>query len=199
MILISLLLKLQDIDIGILKAIFENRNPLYDPVLLAITNTAAVLAFGIPVVLLILSLIRKNSVFRQDALLMLIPVALSAIVANILKYAIDLPRPYEIYPFIEKLSVGGSPSFPSGHTADAFAFATATGLVYRKWFVVIPCFIWASLVGYSRMSLGVHFPTDVVGGAFIGALCATAYIWIAKRQLRVEAQAKKSKQEVPIE
>jgi membrane-associated phospholipid phosphatase len=166
-----------------LKVIFESRNPVYDPILVGITNTAAVLAFGIPGVMLIISMIRGNSVLRREALLILIPVAISAIVANVLKYAIDLPRPYEIYPFIKKLSVGGSPSFPSGHTADAFAFATAACLVYRKWVVLIPCLIWASVVGYTRMSLGVHFPSDVLGGAIVGIVSAYAYQWVDTRFL----------------
>jgi len=105
----------------------------------------------------------------------LISVGVSAVVANILKYSIDLPRPFEVYPYIEKLSSGGSPSFPSGHTADAFAFAIAVSLAYPKWQILLPSLFWASLVGYSRMSLGVHFPSDVAAGALIGVICA----WIA--------------------
>ena len=171
-----------DIDIGILKAIYENRNPAFGSIFIAITNSTAAIAFGIPLMMLIFAVIKKDTVLRRNALLMLIPVALSAIVANILKYSIDLPRPYEIYPYIRKLSVGGSPSFPSGHTADAFAFATIAGLVYRKWFIIIPGLIWAALVGYSRMSLGVHFPSDVLAGALIGAVCSFVYYWFEKRK-----------------
>lgn len=182
MVLMNLLQNFQDIDIRILKAIFENRDPNFDPFMLAITNTTAILAFGIPVTMLIISLIKKNTELRRNALLILIPVVISAIVANILKYAIDLPRPYEIYPFIQKLSVGGSPSFPSGHTADAFAFAVAAALVFRKWFLILPCLLWASLVGYSRMSLGVHFPSDVLAGALIGSICAFAYYLFVNRK-----------------
>ena len=52
----NLLQNLQDLDIGILKVIFESRNPLHDPILVGITNTAALLAFGIPGVMLIMIL-----------------------------------------------------------------------------------------------------------------------------------------------
>jgi len=125
--------------------------------------------------LLIFSGLTKNPGLAKKAAVIFISVAFSAIVANILKYTIDLPRPYELYPFIEKLGRGGSPSFPSGHTADAFAFFTAVSLMHRKWFVVVPCLVWALLVGYSRMSLGVHFPSDVLAGALIGTTSSFAF------------------------
>lgn len=173
---------LHNLDIGILKGIFENRIPILDPFFIFITNTAAVIAFGVPIILLLIAFYKKIPGLQQNALKILIPVAISAIIANILKYAIDLPRPYEIYPFILKLSSGGSPSFPSGHTTDAFAFAVAVSLVYPKWYIIIPGLIWASLVGYSRMSLGVHFPSDVLGGALIGAASTYSYFLFAKRK-----------------
>jgi membrane-associated phospholipid phosphatase len=170
---------LKDFDIGILKPIYENRNPVFDFTFKLITNTTALLAFGIPAVFLIISLIKKDPVVHRRALVILISVAISAILANILKYIVDLPRPYQVYPFIHKLSVGGSPSFPSGHTADAFAFAIAAALAFRKWYITLISLAWAAMVGYSRMYLGVHFPTDVIAGALIGAICSLAcYIFI---------------------
>jgi len=180
--LFSLMQNLHKLDIGILRGIYENRIPVLDSTFIFITNSTAAIAFGIPIILLLIAFKKKISQLQHEALLMLIPVALSAIIANILKYAFDLPRPYEIYPFILKLSTGGSPSFPSGHTADAFAFAVAVSLIYPKWYIILPGLIWASLVGYSRISLGVHFPSDVLGGAFIGGTSALSYILFAKRK-----------------
>jgi membrane-associated phospholipid phosphatase len=51
----------------------------------------------------------------------------------------------------------------------AFAAATTISLQYPKWYVIAPAFIYASGVGYSRMYLGVHYPTDVLAGAVLGA------------------------------
>lgn len=180
--LLSVMQNLHAADIGLLRAIYENRNPVFDTTFIVITNSAAAIAFGIPVIMLLIAMFRKIAGLRRNALLLIMPVALSAIVANILKYIIDSPRPFVIYPFIVKLSSGGSPSFPSGHTADAFAFAVAVCLVYPKWYTIIPGLIWASLVGYSRMSLGVHFPSDVLAGAIIGSAFAIAYIIIARKK-----------------
>ena len=180
--LLSCIQNLQNLDIGILKGIFENRIPGLDFVFVFITNSAAAVAFGVPLIMLLMALQKKISELRHKALMLLIPVAVSAIIANILKYIFDTPRPYEVYSFIYKLSVGGSPSFPSGHTADAFAFVVAISLVYRKWYIIVSGLIWASLVGYSRMYLGVHFPSDVLGGAFIGAACSYSYMTYTKRK-----------------
>jgi len=172
---------LQNLDIELLTRIYQNRVQWLDSGFVVFTDSAGLIAFGVPAVLLLTSFFTKNAAARRDALRILIPVAISAIVANILKYATDLPRPYEIYSFIVKLSVGGSPSFPSGHTVDAFAFAVAVGLVYRKWYFTFPSLIWAVLIGYSRMCLGVHFPSDVLAGAIIGAFFASTYQWVEKK------------------
>ena len=182
MVALQLVQEFKDLDINILKTIFESRNPAFDIFLRLITNSAAALAFGIPGIWLMVALIKKDQANKRRALQLLLPVALSAIIANLLKYTIDLPRPYELYPFIHKLSVGGSPSFPSGHTADAFAFATAVSLMYRKWIVVVVMLAWATFVGYTRMALGVHFPSDVLAGAVIGAMCSYAVYFYMHRK-----------------
>ena len=61
-------------------------------------------------------------------------------------------------------------SFPSGHAASAFAFATGVGSVLPV--DAIPIRALASLVAYSRVHTGVHYPADVVAGAFLGTTIA---------------------------
>ena len=63
-----------------------------------------------------------------------------------------------------------SSSFPSGHTASAFAFATGVGQVSPS--LSAPLRAVATLVGYSRVHTGVHYPADVLAGAFIGVTAA---------------------------
>ena len=75
------------------------------------------------------------------------------------------------------VTMPASHSFPSGHTAAAFAFATGAGRVL-PW-TTPPLAILATLVGYSRVHTGVHYPLDVM----VGALCGVALATVSDRAL----------------
>jgi membrane-associated phospholipid phosphatase len=105
-------------------------------------------------------------------------IGLSVAVAGLISYIIKniglVPRPYEIDSRIVQWSVGGGFSFPSGHTTEAFAAAAAITFLFPKWRVALPVFFWASLVAFSRIYLGVHYPFDVLGGMAIGTTTSYA-------------------------
>jgi undecaprenyl-diphosphatase len=61
-------------------------------------------------------------------------------------------------------------SFPSGHTAAAYLFACM--ILYFYPLFALPCFIWATAIGMSRVLLGVHYPSDLIAGALLGSACA---------------------------
>ena len=61
-------------------------------------------------------------------------------------------------------------SFPSGHASAAFMIAVICSFYYPSIFLLLLC--WASLVGFSRVTLGVHFPTDIVAGMSLGISAA---------------------------
>ena len=159
----------QNLDIDLLKKINVNRNMTLDPAFKTITNSAVPISIATPVVIYSIGLIQKDSLMKQKALFIGETFLASAFVTIALKEIIKRERPYVNHPEIIPHSLEGSYSMPSGHTSTAFATATSLSMAYPKWYVVVPSFVWASSVGYSRMHLGVHYPSDVLIGALVGS------------------------------
>lgn len=67
---------------------------------------------------------------------------------------------------------GGLFGFPSCHAANTFALATFLSMTIKRRAFIIGIFIWAVLVSYSRMYLGVHYPMDILVGGSIGTCLA---------------------------
>lgn len=65
---------------------------------------------------------------------------------------------------------GGRYGFPSSHAANTFALAAITSLIFRRWKFAIIVYLWALIICYSRIYLGVHYPGDILGGLVIGTL-----------------------------
>ncbi|MDP4278263.1 MAG: phosphatase PAP2 family protein [Bacteroidota bacterium] len=164
----------QNIDINLLRDINLNRNESFDGVFKLLTNTAAPISAGIPVGMLGVGLIKGDSALTRHAIVIGASVVSSAMITLAMKAIVKRPRPFTTYSDIEKLTSGGGYSFPSGHTSGAFSLATSLSLDYPKWYVIIPSYVWASAVGYSRMDLGVHYPSDILMGAVVGA--GSAYL-----------------------
>jgi undecaprenyl-diphosphatase len=94
-----------------------------------------------------------------------------------LKHGIKRDRPCEVLSGVHpRVSPSDLFSFPSGHTAAAFLMATLIGHFFPV--LLVPVYIWALLVGVSRICLGVHYPSDILAGLFIGVLCAFAGIMV---------------------
>ncbi len=176
----------QNTDIELLRDINLNRNKNLDGGFQFISNTTGIVSFGIPSVVLGTGLIMNDSTIKHKGLLLGTSLILTSGITVIMKYSINRERPFKTYPDIEKMSSAGSKSFPSGHTSEAFSTATSLSLAFPKWYVIAPSYLWASSVGYSRMHLGVHYPSDVAVGALVGAgsafLCYKAQKWLNKKR-----------------
>jgi membrane-associated phospholipid phosphatase len=164
----------QSLDIRILRSINSSETLPSDKFFQFMSNSDAYIVFGIPAGMGTVGLIKHDDQLFRNACVTMAAAALNSGVTLALKYSINRQRPFITYPDIAKKSKGGSPSFPSGHTSSAFATATSLSLAYPKWYIIVPAFTWAGTVGYSRMALGVHYPSDVLCGALIGA--GSAYL-----------------------
>lgn len=78
-------------------------------------------------------------------------------------------RPYLALGF-EPLTLEVLPSFPSGHTIFFFALAMATWYIHQRFAVFL--FVCGALAGVARIAAGVHYPSDIIGGAVLGILAA---------------------------
>ncbi len=133
----------------------------------------------IPIVLFLLSLAiwggKKGRIVV--GLVLLVFILSDQLSVNVFKPFFSRARPYIIFPNISPL-VESAPkySFPSTHASNIFAVMTLLSYYYRK-FLPLNLFI-ACIVSFSRIYVGVHYPSDIVAGAILGIACASLVIGI---------------------
>jgi undecaprenyl-diphosphatase len=168
------------LDQNILYWIQENiRNEFLTPIIIFITRLGNS-AFIWLVTSLVLIGVKK---YRKSGITLLLSlIVASLLVDDILKKVFCRPRPFyamtELSTLIPK---PGSYSFPSGHTTTAFAAATVIMLCLPRNYGIFG-YILAGLIGFSRLYLGVHYPSDVLAGILLGILIGVVTYQIMKRQ-----------------
>jgi membrane-associated phospholipid phosphatase len=170
----------QNLDVNILKSI----NPMYPDSQYWIQTSSSV--YWLPGIIAIGSLgygyMSKDNTVRNNGYELIISIGISQLISELLKLTVNRERPADRYPYeIFVSSATHGSSFPSGHTAAAFATATTLALEYRKWYIVVPAYLWAGSVAYSRMYLGKHYPTDVLAGIVIGVGSSYLSRWLKKK------------------
>jgi membrane-associated phospholipid phosphatase len=156
------------------------RNDAETKQMLFLSNSLGYVAYSVPVALMVGGIVRHDSEMRQNALYVGSSAAVTLGATLLIKTIFKRRRPFVQNLKIVSVYNAGSTSFPSGHSSTSFAVATALSRAYPKWYVIVPSYIWAGSVGYSRMYLGVHYPSDVFGGALLG----TTTSWLLRPAIK---------------
>ncbi|PTQ95626.1 membrane-associated phospholipid phosphatase [Mucilaginibacter yixingensis] len=150
---------------------------LADAIFPYITN----LGDGLAVVLL--GLIMALFSLRK-AFLLLTAYGFTALVAQVLKYIFDLPRPYLYFKtqvahmhLVKGVYMLSYHSFPSGHTVTAFSACITLAYLFRNKWLDVLMLIVAILIGYSRMYLSEHFFEDVTAGSAVGVFATLFWLY----------------------
>jgi membrane-associated phospholipid phosphatase len=179
-------------DQQVLIKLMENRNNGGIKYYQRISNTTQMVSALIPASVLAAGLVSNDKMTLKKGLYLAESAAAATFISYGMKYTFQRQRPFLANPNIIAVGSGSSPSFPSGHTSVAFASATSLTIAYPKWYVAVPAYAWAASVGYSRMYLGVHYPSDVLAGAVIGAgsawLMYKANKWLFKKKPELRPQ-----------
>jgi len=134
---------------------------------------------------------------RQQGLALLYSFLISGLIVQLIKNLVDSPRPKLFFEsgqylhFIDGVSLANNSSFPSGHTATAFAIATVMALMMKDKTLQVLILIAAVLVGYSRIYLAQHFLLDVMIGAAIGSSSGILAVYLAKNVKGIKRSFKK--------
>jgi len=165
-------------DFKVLQKIETWRTPEETKLLRTLSDINNYVNAAVPLGLLTAGIINHDKDMRQNALYVATSTASTAVFNLLLKKLIKRPRPFLIHASLTPVYKPGEYSFPSGHTSASFSTATALAMSYPKWYVIVPSFLWAGTVGYSRMYLGVHNPSDVAAGAVLGSATALGFSFI---------------------
>lgn len=181
----------QNFDIDLVKSINQNESTFKNNFFDGVSQGVTVFNIAAPLGVLSAGLIRHDKPLQLHAAYMAGGYLLSTLITQSTKRIVQRDRPFITYSFITKRGDGGGYSFPSGHTSAAFCTATSLSLLFPKWYVIAPAYAYAATVGYARMYEGVHYPTDVLAGAIVGAGSAwvayKAEKWMHKRSVAKKA------------
>jgi undecaprenyl-diphosphatase len=163
-----------------LNAFFLHHDDIEDPVVLY-ANAAELLFLAMLVGAFVLVGGHRRRDTRRAAVAAGISAAVALAIGSVISGIVDRPRPFVADPSAVHLFAkhAADPGFPSDHATAAFAIAVALLLRKRAWGAIV--LIFAAILAVGRVAMGVHYPSDVLGGAALGSLVAMALWWAPLR------------------
>ncbi|MFZ4590082.1 MAG: phosphatase PAP2 family protein [Ignavibacteria bacterium] len=174
------------IDVKIFRAINNVRNGFSNTVIPITDKSVLPVSVALPLGLMGISRIKDNYYDENSGVLLLLSEITSAGVTFGMKQIFKRERPFVTLSNVYHNKYNSPTdrySFPSGHTATAFSMATSLTLRYPdKPAIIVISYLYAAITGYGRMYLGVHYPSDILGGMLIGSGSA-ALIYSLRKEI----------------
>lgn len=171
--------RLVELDVSLFQWINGHHAPPLDLVMKALSYGTELFALWWAVILVLLFLGKR---FRRTAAALAVTLVVQgAIVDGAMKHVARRERPYKAVEEARQMGVPwGGYSFPSGHASSCFAAATVLSSAFPAAAPLL--FLFAVTVAYSRVYLGMHYPSDVLTGAVIGILIALAVLRLFRKR-----------------
>ena len=171
-----------DIDQQLFMALNHFRADWMDPVMLFLSAKKVWIPLYVAIIGVIIYRYRKQAIIYVLCLVLSVVLA-DQITSGLMKPGFARYRPCHEPALKENVltpgKCGGKYGFASSHAANTFAVAACMFFLFRdKKYYRAALFIWAALVSYSRIYLGVHYPLDILTGAAIGIGCGYLWYWI---------------------
>jgi undecaprenyl-diphosphatase len=172
-------------DASVLHALngFLFRHDAVEDPLVTYVNLAEILFLAMLVLAFLFAGGQRRAETRRTAVAAGLSAGLGLAAAKVISTIVDRPRPFVTHPDAVHLFTrhAADPGFPSDHATAAFAIGVAIFLRNRAWGTVV--LVAAAVLSVGRVAMGVHYPTDVIGGAVLGTLAAFVLYAPAIRRL----------------
>ena len=178
----DILQTLDTLDKQWLLALNNDYPGFWDGLMYGISDKLTWIPFYIALIYILIKSLKKQSWLIILALIVCIIIA-DQVSSGLIKELVHRLRPSR-NPELENAVCllkgyrGGKYGFVSSHAANSFGLALLTSLFFRNRKYTISVFLWAAVVAYSRIYLGVHYPGDVIGGALVGVGAALLVYWL---------------------
>lgn len=174
-ILNSILQKIQHKDAAILKIVNTSMNcKTLDFIMPPITYLGSTF---FSILFCLVTIFHSNEAIKSLGIKTLIALSISSLISRFIKAYVNRVRPFIKHTNLNIKKIGiDEYSFPSGHTTAAFSIAIINSLFFPG--IAVASILLACCVGISRIYLGVHYPTDVLAGTFLGSITSVLVFYI---------------------